>query len=153
MAMAGLVMGYLGVAGVPIVLIIAAIAIPNLLRARLAANESSAVASVRTIATAEITYSSSHPQTGYTCALSDLAGDQLIERALATGRKTGYAFQLSACAPEIEGGPNTKYQVVAYPVTVNQTGVRAFCSDESGLVKVDADGSAENCLQNGRALQ
>lgn len=153
MATAGLVMGYLGVAGVPIVLIIAAIAIPNLLRARMAANESSAVVSVRTINVAEINYSGSHPQAGYTCALSDLAADQLIESKLASGQRNGYAFEITGCASGPDGNGNAKYQVVAYPVAVNQTGIRAFCSDESGVIRVDAEGSAQNCLQSGRPLQ
>ena len=153
MATAGLVLGYLGVAGVPIILILAAIAIPNLLRAKMAANESSAVASVRTIMTAEISYSSSHPQVGYTCELSDLGSDHLIESTLASGQKTGYAFELAACAAEIEGGPNTTYRVMAYPLTKNTTGVRAFCSDESGVIRVDGGGSKRGCLENGRPLE
>lgn len=153
MAKAGLVLGYLGVAGVPIVLIIAAIAIPNLLRARMAANESSAVASVRIINLAETNYSQSHPQAGYTCALSDLAADQLIGRKLAGGMVNGYAFEITACGPGPDGPGNAKYQVVAYPVTVNQTGIRAFCSDESGVIRVDAEGSAQNCLRSGNPLQ
>ena len=59
---------------VAIILIIAAIAIPNLLRARMAANESSAVASIRTINTAEITYSSSYPTVGFAGTLAALGG-------------------------------------------------------------------------------
>lgn len=152
LATAGLVLGYIGVAGmIPVMLIIAAIAIPNFLRARMAANESSAVAAVRTINTAEIVYSEEHPGSGYTCALSDLG--QLISGGLASGRKNGYAFELMGCMPGDEGGANKKYQVVAYPVSVNQTGARAFCSDESGVIRVDGGGSAENCLQNGAPLQ
>jgi type IV pilus assembly protein PilA len=153
MAMAGLVLGYLGVAGVPVMLIIAAIAIPNLLRARMAANESSAVATVRTIQTAEITYSSSHPQAGYTCAMSDLVADQLIDSKLASGPRNGYAFDLMTCSPGPDGSANRTYQVVAYPVALNQTGVRAFCADESGLIRVDEKGSPQNCLQSGQPLQ
>ena len=152
LAMGGLVLGYIGIAGVPIILIIAAIAIPNLVRARLAANESSAVASVRTINTAEVTYASSHPDSGFTCSLSDLAGAQYIDSGLASGLKTGYLFELKECAPGPDGAANTKYQVVAYPQTVNQTGRRAFCSDESAVIKVDSGGSAQNCLQNGQPL-
>jgi type IV pilus assembly protein PilA len=152
-AIAGLILGYLGIAAIPIILIIAAIAIPNLLRARMAANESSAVASVRTLATAELTYSVSHPDKGFTCALSDLADAQIISGELATGRKYGYAFELVGCSAESPGGPNVKYQVVAYPVTRNQTGTRAFCSDESTVTKTDPDGSAQNCLDNGSPLQ
>src|SRR5258708_6045123 len=59
---------------VAIILIIAAIAIPNLLRARMAANESSAVASVRTVTTGEITYQSTYPTVGYAPALVNLGG-------------------------------------------------------------------------------
>jgi type IV pilus assembly protein PilA len=149
LAIAGLVLGYLG--AVPVLLIIAAIAIPNLLRARMAANESAAVASVRTMIVAEATYSQSHPQAGYTCSLSDL--DQAIDHELASGRKNGYVFELTGCSAGPEGGANVKYQVLAYPMTVNQTGVRAFCSDESAVIKVNSSGSAQRCLENGSPLE
>jgi len=152
LAIAGLVLGYLGIVALPIILIIAAIAIPNLLRARIAANESSAVASVRTINAAQVTYSTMHPESGYTCSLSYLENDKLISHLLAAGQKSGYAFQLSGCAVAVEHGPNVKYQVVACPVTRNQTGVRAFCSDESAVVKVGSDGSAQACLESGSLL-
>jgi hypothetical protein len=153
MAIAGLILGYLWIVTTPVFLIIAAIAIPNLLRARMAANESSAVASVRTLNTAEISYAQLHPEIGFTCSLSDLAGDRLIDAALANGQRSGYAFELTGCAAGPEGEANVKYRVVAYPVRVHQTGVRAFCSDESDIVKVDSAGSSRNCLENGIALQ
>ena len=152
-AMAGLVLGSLWIAGIPIILMIAAIAIPNLLRARMAANESSAIASMRTLDTAEITYPKFHPGQGYTCSVSDLTGAQLIANPLATGQKNGYVFELTGCAAGTEGGANAKYQVVAYPLRVNQTGVRAFCSDQCGVIKVDASGSARRCLENGGDLR
>jgi len=156
LAIAGLILGYLGVAFIPILLIIAAVAIPNLLRARMAANESSALASVRTINVAEVTYSASHANAGYTCSLSDLSDS--IDGKLASGRKHGYVFELSGCTPG-EGGAIVKYQVAAYPVTHNTTGTRAFCSDESDVIKVAAHGqvsslqSVRNCLENGSPLQ
>jgi type IV pilus assembly protein PilA len=152
LAMAGLVLGYVWVAGIPMILIIAAIAIPNLLRARMAANESSAVAAVRTIETAEVTYSANHPERGYTCYLGDLSGEQLINTELASGKKFGYQFDLLNCVPATPGGANMKFQVGAHPVTPNQTGVRAFCTDESAVIKVDASGSMRGCLQDGRML-
>jgi len=148
MAIAGLVFGYAGLSVIP-VLIIAAIAIPNLLRARMAANESSAVASVRMLNIAEINYSQAHAATGYTCALSDLE----IESTLKSGRKNGYIFELTDCAAGAEGMGNVRYQVVAYPATANQTGTRAFCSDESAVIKVDSGGSARGCMQSGMAMQ
>src|ERR1051326_9130121 len=68
-------------------------------------------------------------------------------------KKTDTRSELTGCAPGAEGWPNMKYQVVAYPVRLNQTGVRAFCSDESAVVKVDAGGSAEKCVQSGESLR
>ncbi|HEY8669712.1 MAG TPA: DUF4190 domain-containing protein, partial [Terriglobales bacterium] len=73
LAIAGLIFGYLGLVSIPIILIIAAIAIPNLLRVKISANESSAVGSVRNIVLAEMTYQSNNPNIGFTCHLSDLS--------------------------------------------------------------------------------
>jgi len=153
MAIAGLVLGYFWVALVPIVLIIAAIAIPNLLRARMAANESSAVASVRNIVKAETAYASAHPDRGYTCYFGDLTRERLINNSLASGHENGYQFDLLNCHPDNTGGPNTKFQVATHPVTLSQTGVRAFCSDESAVLKVDSTGSLQGCLEHGEMLQ
>jgi hypothetical protein len=149
MAIAGLVLGYGWFLFIPIILIIAAIAIPNLLRARMAANESSAVGSVRAINTAEITYVSRHPDIGYACSLSDLSQ---IDSELASGRKNGYAFELTGCSAGAEGAGNIKYQVIAYPTARNQTGVGAFCSDESAVIRVDREGSSQKCLESGSPL-
>jgi len=142
----------MGVAGFPVILIIAAIAIPNLLRARIAANESSAVASLRTIATAESSYSSSHPDLGYTCSLAALGEAGLIDDNLALGQRTGYRFEITGCDSEGLGGAN-KYKAVAYPLTVNQTGKRAFCMDESAVIRQDSGGLPRRCLKNGVALR
>ena len=142
MAIAGLVLGYGWFLFIPVVLIIAAIAIPNLLRARIAANESSAIA--------EISNAGARPDIGYTCSLSDLS--QQIDSELASGRKNGYAFELTGCASGGEGAGNIKYQVIAYPTARNQTGVRAFCSDESAVIRVDNEGSGQKCLESGTPL-
>ena len=150
MAIAGLVLGYLGVVFIPITLIIAAIAIPNLLRARIAANESSAVGSIRILNTAELSYSVGHPNVGFTCALSDLSSS--VDRSLASGQKSGYVFQLSGCTAG-DGGTIAKYQIVAYPLTENTTGTRTFCSDESGVIRVAPRGSGQDCFENGTPLQ
>lgn len=151
-AIAGLVLGYMWVVSVPIVLIIAAIAIPNLLRARMAANESSAVASVRTLVAAETSYFETHREHGYTCSLVDLRHDQLIDSGMESGQKNGYNFELVGCSGETEGAVNVHFRVLAFPATPNTSGVRAFCSDESGVVKVDSGGSAQACMENGRVL-
>lgn len=153
LAIAGLILGYLWIAVIPLFLIVAAIAIPNLLRARIAANESSAVTMVRTIAMAETSYAVAHPVEGYTCSLSSLADSHASLRGVANGQRLGYVFELSGCTPGADGGANTKYQVVAYPLRMHQTGVRAFCSDESAVVKVDAEGSPQQCQEGGSELQ
>ena len=118
----------------------------------MAANESSAIASIRSIGVAEVGYAQAHPNAGFTCSLSDLGGDRLISSALAEGTKNGYAFELSDCSAGTEGTGNVRYRVVAYPVRANATGVRAFCSDESAVFRVDSSGSARGCLENGSPL-
>jgi len=145
MAIAGLALGYLGVVLVPFILIIAAIAIPNLLRARMAANEASAVRSIRSINAAEVNYSLAHSG-GFTCSLSDL-GDS-IDRQLAEGQQHGYIFELSGCPAGIKAG----YRITARPVTPGQTGARAFCADEGGPIRFDTEGSLDKCLSDGTPL-
>ncbi len=129
---------------VAIILIIAAIAIPNLLRARIAANESSAVASIRTINTAEISYNSAYPTVGFsllpalagtTCAPPTSASACLIDTNLAAGQKAGYNF---AVAVTTSGSINSGYQASADPQVANQTGVRFFCSFEDGVLRSGA---------------
>jgi type IV pilus assembly protein PilA len=152
-AVAGLVLGYAGVVMIPLILIIAAIAIPNLLRARISANEASAAASVRTLNMAEVSYAQTHPQEGYACSLSALGETGLIAKTLVNGQKNGYAFEISGCGVQQEGTANTRYQIVAYPLRDKQTGVRAFCSDQSLLIRVDLEGSPQNCLEHGTELR
>ena len=150
LAIAGLVLGYLSF--VPIILIIAAIAIPNLLRARIAANEASAVQVVRGITTAEIHFATGHEQMGYTCSLTDLK-ESLENPELSSGTKNGYVFELVGCKAETPGGPNTKFQVIAYPITKRSTGRRAFCSDETAVIRFDESGSGGECLESGSELR
>ena len=152
LAIAGLVLGYAGIVFIPFILIIAAIAIPNVLHARVAANEAMAVANVRIMGNAEKIYAAKHPDAGFTCSLTDLSGEDLIARDLAIGRKNGYTFELANCSAEQAAGANTKYQLVAHPHSPNQSGRRAFCSDESQVIRVDEGGSAQNCLENGIPL-
>lgn len=131
---------------VAIILIIAAIAIPNLLRARMAANESSAVGAIRTINTAEITYNSYYPTVGYAPNLSALGGVApcipssvsacLIDSVLAAGSKAGYIFTATGGG----GTPATMYYATAVPITFNQTGIRSFCSFEDAVIRVQPSG-------------
>jgi hypothetical protein len=90
---------------------------------------------------------------GYTCHLSDFRSAGLADQRLLSGEKSGYRFELQNCSQEVEGGPVTKFQIIASPRNYNQSGVRAFCADESGAVRVDSAGSAENCLASGSPLE
>jgi type IV pilus assembly protein PilA len=135
---------------VAIILIIAAIAIPNLLRARIAANESSAASSIRTINTAEVGYLTTFPATGYSTALANLgpgaacpapptaAQACLIDLALATANnppgKNGYTVNEAGTAVN---GVNVTYQAIANPNNRNTTGVKSFCSFEDAVVRVN----------------
>jgi hypothetical protein len=151
MAIAGLVLGYGVVAFIPIILIIAAIAIPNVMRARIAANEASAAASVRTVYTAEAMYYSTYGDKGYTCNLSDLK-ESGVRPDLVGGTKNGYVFELIGCKADNPDGPNTHFQIIAYPITKNTTGIKAYCADETDVIRYDTNGSGENCLDHGKNL-
>ncbi|HEV3219814.1 MAG TPA: prepilin-type N-terminal cleavage/methylation domain-containing protein [Candidatus Acidoferrales bacterium] len=131
---------------VAIILIIAAIAIPNLLRARISANEASAVSSIRTMNTACITYNSTYgnypptsadlgPSNG---AIPTSTSADLLDQVLgaASPQKSGYNFKYVA------GASNLTYTINGDPVTVNQTGVRHFFSDASGVIRFNATATA-----------
>ena len=139
---------------VAIILIIAAIAIPNLLRSKIAANESSAVGSVRTINTAEVTYSSSWG-TGYAVAIGNLGGTAaacaagasaanacLIDELLSTGPSTKSGYVFAAVGGNLVNGVLNTFEVNATPSVVQTTGIRAFCSDQSGVLRFNSPGAA-----------
>jgi type IV pilus assembly protein PilA len=145
---------------VAIILIIAAIAIPNLLRARMAANESSAVGSTRTINTAEVTYNATYPTVGFTSVLANLgtaapcssAGACLIDSVLAGGTKSGYTFTMGAGASS--GTPQPSYNIIASPTIPGQTGTRYFCSFEDAVVRYSSASIAANsCATSVSPLQ
>ncbi len=149
---------------VAIILIIAAIAIPNLLRSRIAANEASAVGSIRTLNTAEVTYASTYPDLGFTCTLANFGPPSsgsnasstaagLIDTVLASGTKSGYTFSLSNCSAATNTTINVTYSSTGVPTAAGQTGQRAFCSDQSGVIKYNAAGSGSSCLSGTTALQ
>jgi len=136
---------------VAIILIIAAIAIPNLLRAKLAANEASAVGSLRTINTAAILYSTTYG-TGFPTTLASLGGStssaasstsaELLDTVLASGTKSGYTFVYTASAPV--AGTTNSYTLTATPIAVGTTGQRMFFTDQSGVIRANVLGSGAN---------
>src|SRR6266853_6623233 len=129
---------------VAIILVIAAIAIPSFLHSRMAANESAAVAAIRTLNTAQISFNSAYPTVGFASTLAVL-GDSgagcapptptnacLIDANLAGGQRSGYYFTLT----NTNGTPNSAYNVIATPILVNYSGVRNFCSYGDAVVRV-----------------
>jgi type IV pilus assembly protein PilA len=141
LALTGLILGYTGVAVIPF-LIIAAIAIPNLLRSRIAANEAAAVSSLRTLNSALVMYNSTYgtlpselknlepPASG---SPNKDAAD-LVAADLASGTKYGYVFHYEASS---SNGTSTLdvYRITAEPQMPNQTGMRYFYTDQSGVTR------------------
>jgi type IV pilus assembly protein PilA len=145
MALAGLIMGYISIAFIPVILIIAAIAIPNLLRAKIAANDSAAASMVRTVNTAQVTYTTTYPSKGYArdlatlgpgpsgrcgtesetyaCSLDDAVANRNV--------KAGYRFSMTAVCD----GTCTDYLVVAVPITEGSTGSRTYCSTSDAVIR------------------
>jgi type IV pilus assembly protein PilA len=144
---------------VAIILIIAAIAIPNLIRSRMAANEASAVGSVRTMNTAAIEYNSTYGN-GFPATITQIGttgtapvscdNAELIDSVLTSKVKSGYNFDVLAGAVPASATPPTGcsasgnsdgYGVVAWPVSLGTTGQRSFCSDASGVIRFDPTGA------------
>lgn len=135
---------------VAIILIIAAIAIPNLIRARISANEASAVTSVHAVSTAEIGYQSSFPTIGFSAQLSDL-GDGgavpcpgtstascFLDTSLASGAKSGYSFTY---APD-GNTPSLAYSLVATPQLYGLTGLMSYYIDQTNVIRYNSSTAA-----------
>jgi type IV pilus assembly protein PilA len=143
---------------VAIILIIAAIAIPNLLNARMAANEAAAAQTVRTITTAAMAYSSTY-QNGFPPSLGALGGPAggpatcdlaiLMDPVITSAphQKSGYAFAYTPVGAPVTPPPScsaagtNSYLVTATPTNRTITGLRSFCSDEPGTIHVDTNGA------------
>ena len=134
---------------VAIILIIAGIAVPNLVRARLAANESGAVQSVRTLTTGETTYASSCTDVGFSASITELntgaicaSGKNIIDSVLGGSDpsfKSGYKFTYATAAI---GGLNTTFTITGLPIALGVTGNRGFFADQTGVIRYTVNGSA-----------
>ena len=153
MALAGLILGYVSI--VSTILIIAAIAIPNLMRSRMAANESAAASTVRTINTYQVTYATSYPERGYARDLATLgpgpgrscSGEGTAEHAcfldniLAGSQctagqwcsKGGYKYTMSAVCDS--AGPCSNYVITATPIIFGSTGRKSFCATSDAVIR------------------
>jgi type IV pilus assembly protein PilA len=150
LAIGGLVLGYGYVLFIPFLLIIAAIAIPNLLRARMAANEASAVGTLRVYNIAMVNYATRCPNIGFPESAKELGpgagnckGANLVDAFLAEGEaiRSGYRFYY-APGPLDADGHIISYTIIADPITENTTGVRHFFVDQSGVIRANQDGQA-----------
>jgi len=119
---------------VAIIGIIAAIAVPNLLQSKAAANEASAISAIRNIVTSHITFSATVGAGSYAADLSALETAGLIDSVLGSGTKDGYSFSSS-------GGSNA-FTVTGGPLTAGSTGTRYFFSDESGVIRYNTGAAA-----------
>jgi len=136
---------------VAIILIIASIAIPNYMRSRLVANESSAAESLRTINTASVTYSTTYPGQGYPATLAALGGPSpcpgatpaascLLDSVLSAGTKAGYTFVYTGDGLT----PSVSYAVTATPISLGISGQRMFCTDQTSVIRFDPTGAGCN---------
>jgi type IV pilus assembly protein PilA len=136
---------------VAIILIIAAIAIPNLLRARIQANEASAVASIHALNTAEVSYSAAFPAVGFSPGMANLgdggatpcpatsAAACYIDSNLASGTKSGYSFTYT---PDLSTTPSFRYAINADPVSRGISGQRSFYSSDSNITRYNGSTAA-----------
>ena len=151
LATAGLIMGYLSVITLPVVLIIAAIAIPNLLLARMDTNESTAASSLRVINSAQATYASTYPNAGFARDLATLgpgasaicSGEGTQEHACLIDRTLGcrgpwclkYGYQFKMVAKCGDDGVCTDYVVLGVPATSGSTGTKSFCTTSDLVIR------------------
>ena len=133
---------------VAIILIIAAIAIPNLLKSKMAANESGAAGTIRTVNTSEVTYSAVCG--GYSDVLATLnaggcpGGAGIIDNVLSTGTKSGYNFAEVGTGTGIVISGVTVFPGFtdsATPVKIGTSGQRMFCSDDTNVIRFDPTGA------------
>ena len=143
-----------------IILILMTLAMPQAMKVYKQAHETSAIQSLRSIGSAEASYSSAYPANGFSCALAPLGGSpgsgapsaqsaQLLDPGLATGSKSGYLFNVTNCTKVTVSNTDmfTGYQVTAVPASVGKSGDRGFCMDENNLIKYDPAGGT-NCTQS-----
>jgi type IV pilus assembly protein PilA len=123
---------------VVIIGIIAAIAIPNLLAARRSANEGSAIASLRTLHGAQMTYNATSGNGNFAAALTNLSAVSLIDQVLASGQKSSYAFTGGVTVASATVPATFWYSTIpTSPTGLTQTGTRRFGIDTPGVIVAD----------------
>lgn len=126
--------------------------------AQVGGNDEAVITAMRSILAAEVTYASAYPTAGFACTLSYLDGfggaernehqAMLIHSGLASGKRYGYVFSISDCA----GAPAATFHLTAVP-SGSSYGRRAFCADQSNVIRYSSDGNAATCLASGMPIQ
>jgi type IV pilus assembly protein PilA len=143
-----------------IMLVLMALLVPQVTKLKKAANQTSAVQTMRTINQAEVSFNSSYPANGYACSMAALGGDpksgapspqaaQFLDPILAaTGQKSGYTFTISGCNKQTVNNQDmyTTYQITGVPLSVGHTGDNGYCTDDNNIIRVDPAGGT-NCTQ------
>lgn len=123
---------------VSIILLLASLAIPNLLASRRAANEASAISALRTLHGAQLTYKTTYGSGLYAGTLSSLEGQRLVDSTIGSGVKAGYTFEVTANPPS--GTSAATFSISAVPTTSSglaQTGARNFCVRTEGVIRAE----------------
>jgi hypothetical protein len=125
---------------------------------RRTAHEAIAVGNLRKLANLETNYSAAHTEQGFVCQMSLLkstppsSGEYDPEEFLILDRYAGYKIKLDGCEPD-PNGLVTHYRAAAVPAEPGKSGVRAFCTDQSGALWYDNSGSADNCLARRKPIE
>jgi hypothetical protein len=133
-----------------LVLIVAAIWIPHNMVSRLAHDEASAAGGLRGLTSLETSYATAHPSKGFTCDFALLKTevpsnrDPTHDGFLFSDPFEGYKFSLTGCEADPEGVV-LRYKATAVPVLPGKTGVRAFCTDQTGELRFGVNESPETC--------
>jgi len=174
MALAGMILGGVSFLMIPVIGIVAAIAVPSLLRAKVSANESATIGDTRTVISAEAAYQSANADLydtleclgkpaacipGYTGSVVMLEGELAKDNAVKSGYR--HALHLGPAPRSLPPGASpssvTAYAYVSVPLQPGQSGVRAFCGDASGVIRYWPNGQVppiENgqCPEDGTAV-
>jgi type IV pilus assembly protein PilA len=144
---------------ISIIVILMLLAVPNYLKFKIHANETSAMNSVKAIYSAQMLYTGQYPSIGYACSLAALGGSTqatntaaqsgMLSGDLSSGTKDGYNFAISCPQKSNDSAANAQYKVTAVPATPNRTGIRGFCMNEDGQLMDDPTGGS-NCSELAR---
>ena len=135
---------------VTFVLLLAAVLITHNMVSRVALDESNALRSLHALTKLELQYAAAHPSEGFSCDFARLKTEassnreQAHEEFLFSDSFEGYKFSLAGCEFD-PTGVAIRYKATAIPLLPGKSGIRAFCTDETGEVRYGVNSSPESC--------